>query len=110
MQEEAAQREEYAKIQAQLRAEAEAAGVSPDEIQDIAPVMSQKPKTIRSETGSASFAKEWTWGPEDKCDKEKVPLEYLTIDRPKITQAVKQGIREIPGIPIYEVESVKFRT
>jgi hypothetical protein len=34
-----------------------------------------------------------------------IPGKYLIVDKITVNQAVKSGIREIPGIRIYETES-----
>lgn len=58
------------------------------------------PQTI----GGVTITKPWTYGIEDI---NKVPRKYLTLDTVEVMQAIRQGIREIPGLRIYQKESVK---
>jgi hypothetical protein len=46
--------------------------------------------------------KDWVW---DVLDISLIPPKYLVVDKVAVNQAVKSGIREIPGIRIYETES-----
>ena len=64
---------------------------------------------LRTESGSAYTITEWTWDREN-VQFDLVPNEYKALDEAKITKAVKAGIRNIPGIRIYQVERVRFRT
>jgi hypothetical protein len=68
----------------------------------VAPVVPVQ-KVFRSETGSSVyFRKYWVW---DILDFSLIPGKYHIIDKVAVNQAVKSGIREIPGIRIYETES-----
>jgi hypothetical protein len=68
----------------------------------VAPVVPVQ-KVFRSETGSSvHLRKDWVW---DILDISLIPAKYLVVDKVSVNQAVKSGIREIPGIRIYETES-----
>jgi hypothetical protein len=68
----------------------------------VAPVVPVQ-KVFRSETGSSvHLRKDWVW---DVLDISLIPPKYLVVDKVAVNQAVKSGIREIPGIRIYETES-----
>ena len=61
----------------------------------------------RSETGSAAYLRksvEW-----EVVDIAIVPSGYLVIDKVAINHAIRAGIREIPGIRIYETETTVIR-
>ena len=58
------------------------------------------------EDGKLSKVKKWTWELEDEV---AVPREYLALDAKKIDDAVKQGVRNIPGIKIFEKEEISMR-
>lgn len=60
------------------------------------------PKT----TGGITMVKTWTYGIEDIG---KVPKEYKSevLDSVSVMQAIHRGVREIPGLRIYQKESVK---
>ena len=65
----------------------------------VAPVVPVQ-KVFRSETGSSvHLRKDWVW---DILDISLIPGKYHIIDKVAVNQAVKSGIREIPGIRIYE--------
>jgi len=61
---------------------------------------------VRTEAGSATQRKVWK---HEITDEAQVPREYLMIDEAKVRQAVKQGIREIPGVRIFEHTEIAFR-
>lgn len=63
-------------------------------------------KEIFVEDGKLSKVKKWTWELEDEA---VVPREYLALDAKKIDDAVKQGVRNIPGIKIFEKEEISMR-
>ena len=42
-------------------------------------------------------------------DETKVPRQYLALDSTRINAAIKAGIREIPGLKIFQKESVVFK-
>lgn len=51
--------------------------------------------------------KTWTF---EITDESKVPRDFLVIDDKKIRAAVREGIREIPGVRIFEEETMAIRT
>jgi len=68
----------------------------------VAPVVPVQ-KVFRSETGSSvHLRKDWVW---DVLNISLIPGKYLVVDKVSVNQAIKSGIREIPGIRIYETES-----
>lgn len=62
--------------------------------------------TQRGQEGQAIVKKHWTYGVDDLS---KVPREYLTLDEKKVKDAIKQGIRNIKGLRIYEEERLTIR-
>jgi hypothetical protein len=70
-------------------------------------VVEEPPKVTRTAEGSSSQRKDWTF---EITDPEKVPNEYRVIDEKMIRKAVKAGIREIPGVRIYQDYVTQFRT
>lgn len=102
--EEAARKEAEA-LQEKLNAEAAEAGVEAPEV--VPAVVAPKPTVTRTEDGTAYEVVTWDFTVEDET---KIPREYLMVDTARIRQAVKAGLREIPGIKIFEKKEVRVRT
>lgn len=90
-------RRAQAELQARLDAEAKKNNVIAPQVIDI-PVKEEKP-IIRTEQGSASIRKTWKG---EIVSAAEVPAQYCSPDQKKIDEAIKAGIREIPGVRIYE--------
>lgn len=65
-----------------------------------------KSREMLVEDGKLTKVKKWVWELEDE---QSIPREYLTLDEKKIDEAVKQGIRNIPGIKVFEKEQITMR-
>lgn len=96
---EAAERREREELQKKLDAEAAASNTVPVKVAD--PVQPKAPtqRAIHTAEGSAHQRKEWRFEVEDTS---KVPTQYLIVDHAAIRKAVAAGVREIPGVRIYE--------
>jgi len=90
-------RKAQAGLQERLNAEAAKSNTAPVQIIDI-PIKEEKP-IIRTEQGSASIRKAWKG---EITDASQVPFQFCSPDQRKIDEAVKGGLREIPGVRIYE--------
>lgn len=101
---EAEARKAAEEAQKKLDAEAKKAGVEPVKVE--APVVPDPPKATYTAEGSAHQRKQWTFEVENAAD---VPREYLTVDEKKIREAVKAGVREIPGVRIWEESTTVIR-
>ena len=66
--------------------------------------LEQKADLVSAKVGDAHVSKRWTFTIEDAGD---VPRDYLVVDTVKIRQAVRDGERDIPGVRIYQEESVR---
>lgn len=95
--------EEAAKLQKLIDQESKAAGLEPVVV--AAPVIPAAVVT-RTDNGSASLRKVWTWHLVDLID---VPNDYKMLNEKVVNQAVKSGIRNIPGIEIYEESQTVIR-
>lgn len=73
----------------------------------VAPVVQDAPKITRTESGSASQRKGWTF---EVVDAALVPDEFKVVDEKKIRDAVKMGARSIAGVRIYEDSKTVFRS
>lgn len=73
----------------------------------VAPAPVQKVGAVRGDFGSvATVRKIWTFEVEDLA---KVPVEFLEVVAPKVNAAIKAGERNIPGLRIYEKDSIAVR-
>jgi hypothetical protein len=73
-------------------------------VQAVAP---PAPVVVRGEYGSTAFAKEeWSYSVSDPA---LIPLGYLTVDDEAVKQAIAEGIREIPGLDIFQQEKFIIR-
>jgi len=95
---------ETEKLQTKLDKDAAKKGIEPPQI--LAPILPKGAPVVRTESGSASGRKHWTWILEDQ---DKVSREYLTLDEKKVNDFVRGGGRNLPGIKIFEKETTSFR-
>jgi len=70
--------------------------------EDITPVVKPIPFSVNDTT---KVQKRWTHEIEDEA---LVPREYLIVNGPAITAAVRAGVRDIPGVKIYQKEIAVF--
>lgn len=61
------------------------------------------PNQAKGTIGTSYIQKRWTF---ELTDKEEVPREYLMLDNVSINNAIKAGVREIPGLRIYQKETI----
>ena len=92
-------------LQKKINKEAQKAGVEAPKIE--APVMPEPPKVTRTDSGTSHIRKEWAFKITESWN---IPREYLKVDEQAIRQAIKSGIREIPGIEIYQETKTVFRS
>ncbi len=70
-------------------------------------VLPTAPKVVRTETGSGYLRMDWTF---EITDEAQVPREYLMVNEGLIRNKVKAGIRQIPGVRIFEKPTGITRT
>lgn len=62
---------------------------------------------VRSQNGAlASLRRKWNWS---VTDETKIPREYLMPNIGAIDLAIEEGVRDIPGLEIYEETTVGVR-
>lgn len=61
---------------------------------------------IKVEDGQLFTQKRWEF---DIQDSTLIPVEYMSIDEKKIKEAVANGIRNIPGVQVFEKEELIMR-
>jgi hypothetical protein len=71
-----------------------------------APAVSVEATSLSSKSGSAHARQRWVATIEDES---RVPREYLMVDTKKINAAVKDGVREIPGVKIEQETGLAVR-
>ena len=93
-------------LEAELKAEAEAHGVEAPQVP--MPVLPKPETVVRTDEGMTAYTRKvWTFA---VVDEAQVPREYLSLDRQKVLGAIRAGVREIPGLRIYEETQVSIRT
>ena len=97
------EQEEAAKLQAKLDAEAKKAGT--DAVQVVMPKAVPVAGPIRAENGKAVIATKWVCIIEDAA---LVPREFCEPVQKLLNDAVKQGVRKIPGCKIEEQSTARF--
>lgn len=98
-------RKAAAEAQARIDAEAKAHHVEPVRIE--APIVPQSPTVTRTEAGTGYTKKARAFEIEAPAS---VPREYCEPSERLIRSAVQSGIREIPGVKIYEKDTVVIRS
>ncbi len=72
-----------------------------------APVVAPAPTgPVRTSSGSVGTSKVWKFEIVNAGD---VPREFLAVDEKLIRQAVRDGVRQIPGVRIFQGEQVRVR-
>lgn len=90
--------------QARLNALAEKSGVEPVAL-DV-PMYPDLPRVIRTESGASHQRKTWTF---EILNPDAVPREYMMPDERRIREAVKNGVRTIAGVNIFQKIETVFR-
>jgi len=93
------------KEQARLEKKAEKKG-EPAPPPIIVPTLDGPAKTVQADLGTASVKQVWTY---EIVDENQIPREYLMVDEKKIAAVVKAGVRNIPGVRIYQADQLAIR-
>ena len=70
--------------------------------EDITPVLKPMPFSVNDTT---KVQKRWTYEIEDSSI---IPRDYMVVDGPAITRAIRDGVRDIPGDKIFQKETAIF--
>lgn len=73
---------------------------------DAVRVAPEPPKTVSTVFGSSTVKKNWDF---EIADVSAVPREYLAVDDRLVRQAIRNGVREIPGLRIFQREDLAVR-
>lgn len=108
--------EEAALLEQAAKAEQENKPVDADMLLDqaaevnSAPVVVQQPQTVRGDYGSSSSIKKtWTYRVTDIKALAAAHPELVLENSPVIRQRIREGIREMAGVEIYQEESIAVR-
>jgi hypothetical protein len=97
---EAAARKAIEEAQKKINAQAKKAHIEP--VQLPTPVVPQQSAPVRTESGTTSYISQWAYEVEDVS---KIPARYLIADptnKAAVNESIRAGIREIPGLRIFE--------
>lgn len=72
--------------------------------QPVLPPVPEVKTMFKAQLGSTSMRKVWKF---DVTDTAAVPKEYLVVDEKKIRAAVSAGTRDIPGVHIYQDDTLR---
>lgn len=89
------------RIEKEAKKLAKETGVSVEEIMASAEV----PEAIK-ETTNSTVAKRWVF---EIIDMSKVPRNFLCLDEKSVNINIREGVRNIPGLRIYQEESIKLK-
>lgn len=103
----ARKKQERAELVAKRKAEKALAAGRETPVVIPLPTVAAPPKTVRTASGSLTTRTEWRF---EVLDPTAIPAEYLTPDLVKIGKVVRAGVREIPGLRIYAVETLGGRS
>ena len=63
-------------------------------------------RMVQTGMGSATVKKHWTY---EIVDKSLIPFHYMSVSDVAINHAIHDGVREIPGLRIYQKEGLAIR-
>ena len=72
----------------------------------VAPVFTSTPTTTRTSAGGSFAKRPWIF---EITDIALVPREYLVVNESAIRRDVAAGIREIPGVRVYQETKINFK-
>lgn len=61
---------------------------------------------LKVDDGQLYTQKKWDFTVDDS---KSIPVEYLTLDEKKIKEAIANGVRNIPGVQIFQKEEIVMR-
>jgi len=68
-------------------------------------VVDSLPEIIESKSGESRTTKRWTF---EVINEKKIPREYLMTDEKKVNSAIKNGVRKIAGLKIYQKKTLSI--
>ncbi len=110
------EREERARVEAETRRKAEEAAAAGRQLPGpiaaavatlgVLPPVAEAPRGVRTDYGTASVRKVWDY---EVVDTSKLPAMFLVPNERAIRASVNAGVREIPGVRIYQRDELAVR-
>ena len=97
--------DEAKKLQDEINQAAEAAQEQPQVV--VLPIVQEAPKVTRTSSGSATQTTTWTF---EVTDFALLPDQFKMADSVSLNKAVKAGLRQIPGVNIYQIQGTRIRS
>ena len=72
----------------------------------VAPSTPEQAKTVHSDMGSVTTKTVWDF---EIVDEDKVPRSFMIVNEKAIRAAVKAGVRNIPGVKVFQKEEFAVR-
>ena len=91
-------------LQRKVDAEAAAANIPAPVVPE--PVVAPPETKVRTESGTSFLKMVWDF---EVTTPAEVPREYLAVNEKAIREAIKNGVRNIPGVKIFEKPQTNFR-
>ena len=96
--------EERKRLQEQLDKEAKEKNIEPVKLPEV--IMPKEKLKVSTDNGTVYEKKHWTF---KIVNFEKIPREYLIIDKKKVNAAIRAGVRNIDGLEIYQEIEIATR-
>ena len=115
LQEKLAQQRADEEAARKIKEEAEKAGVvvevpTPQTIVEVHNSVEPVATTTKTASGSLSYKKVWTWKLEDEAKLRAARPDLFVLDEKKVNALVRDGVRELEGVTIYQDVQTSGRT
>ena len=82
--------------------------VEPPKPVEVEPIEAPE-QTVRTDSGSATRKKVWTWKVKDEKRLREVRPDLFVLDEKAVNQLVRDGVREVEGLDIYQDTQLSIR-
>jgi hypothetical protein len=100
------EKDEATRIALQKTIEDETAAAQAPAPEVVAPVIPEAQTTVRTEAGSSFQKRPWK---HEIVDESLIPRKYLAVNETLIRRDIAAGIREIPGVKIFQETQISYR-
>jgi hypothetical protein len=95
---------EKREAQAEARRQRAMEKAEAEEDEEVAEELMEKAEDITANVGESQTTKRWTF---DVVNVSEIPTQYLIPDNVAIRRAITEGVREIPGLRIFQKEGLR---